>query len=203
MMKMRKIIATCVLAAMMTGLFACGSQEPAGAENTGTIENTTVTTEVGQEEEQGPEMAVESEEQSLSDNTEREEVEVQAPITFTLYNSNVDATALVQETVEVDALTPENVLAVLKECGILKDDIRILSLEESDQDGMKVLDIDFSQEFGNYVGSMGTAGEYMIMGSVCNTFLSAYGCEKVKITVEGGVLSTGHREYPGYSGYYE
>lgn len=201
MMKMRKIIVTCVLAAMMTGLFACGSPEPAGAENSGdTEEKNTVTTEVGQKEE-GQEIKVESGTQTPADGTENEAA--QEPVTFTLYNSNDDATALVQETVEVDALTKENVLAALIECGILQDDIRILSLEEAEQDGEKVLNIDFSQEFGSYVASMGTAGEYMIMGSVSNTFLSAYGCEKVKITVEGGVLSTGHQEYTGYYGYYE
>lgn len=202
MMKMRKIIAICVLTAMMTGLFACGSPEPAGAENSGdTEEKNTVTTEVGQKEEQGQEMKVESAIQTPADGTENKAA--QGPVTFTLYNSNDDATALVQETVEVDALTKENVLAALIECGILQDDIRILSLEVADQDGEKVLNIDFSQEFGSYVASMGTAGEYMIMGSVSNTFLSAYGCEKVKITVEGGVLSTGHQEYTGYYGYYE
>lgn len=201
MMKMRKIVAIGVLAAMMTGLFACGSPEPAGAENSGdTEEKNTVTTEVGQKEE-GQEIKVESGTQTPADGTENEAA--QEPVTFTLYNSNEDATALVQETVEVDALTKENVLAALIECGILQDDIRILSLEEAEQDGEKVLNIDFSQEFGSYVASMGTAGEYMIMGSVSNTFLSAYGCEKVKITVEGGVLSTGHQEYTGYYGYYE
>lgn len=202
MMKMRKITAICVLAAMLTGLFGCGSQEPAGTENSGASEeNTTVTTEAGQKEEQGQEMKVESGTQTMADETENEAD--QGPVTFTLYNSNDDATALVQENVEVDTLTPENVLAALIGCGILKDDIRILSLEEADQEGEKVLNIDFSQEFGNYVASMGTSGEYMIMGSVCNTFLSAYGCERVKITVEGGVLSTGHKEYTGYNGYYE
>ena len=108
-----------------------------------------------------------------------------------------------QETVEVAALTPENVLAVLIERGGLQGDIRILGFEQAEDNGTRVLNIDFSQEFGTYVGSMGTAGEWTIMGSVCNTFLNAYGCEKVKITVEGGVLTTGHKEYKGYNGYFE
>ena len=85
-------------------------------------------------------------------------------------------------------MTPENVLAVLIERGGLQGDIRILGFEQAEDNGTRVLNIDFSQEFGTYVGSMGTAGEWTIMGSVCNTFLNAYGCEKVKITVEGGVL---------------
>lgn len=201
MMKMRKITAVCILIAMLAGLSACGSKELPAADNqdTETGEQSTVTTETGQNE--GQEMKAESGTQTSDDQTEGETV--QESVSFALYNSNDDATALVQETVEVDALTPENVLAELIGHGILTDDIRILGFEEAENDGKNVLHIDFSQEFGSYVGSMGTAGEYMILGSVCNTFLNAYGCEKVKLTVEGGVLSTGHNEYSGYFGYFE
>ena len=45
---------------------------------------------------------------------------------------------------------------------------------------------------------MGSTGEYYIIGSVCNTFLDAYGCEKIKITVENATLETGHAEFSGY-----
>lgn len=198
-MKMRKITAVCIFVAMLAGISACGSQEPASVGNPGTEaeESNTVSTEAGQE----GEMKVESLTQANVDQTEGEPVS--EPVSFTLYSSNDDATALIQENVEVDALTPENVLELLIDRGILKADIRILSLEEAEKDGERVLNIDFTQEFGSYVGSMGSSGEYMILGSVCNTFLNAYGCEKIKITVEGEVLSTGHNEYPGYFGYYD
>ncbi len=200
-MKIRKITAVCIMVAMLAGLSGCGSQEPAAAENPGTEadEKATEITEPSQNE--GMEIKAESGTQITDGQTEGEAI--LEPVSFVLYSSNDDATALVQETVEVDALTPENVLSVLVEHGILKDDIRILSLEEGEKDGQKVLNIDFSQEFGKYIASMGTTGEYMALGSVCNTFLSAYGCEKVKLTVEGGVLSTGHNDYPGYLGYFE
>lgn len=68
---------------------------------------------------------------------------------------------------------------------------------------MKALDLDLNQAFGNALGSMGTAGEYMTLGSLCNTFLDAYGCEKIQITVEGNTLETGHTEYPGYLNKFE
>ena len=181
--------------AMLAGISACSKEEvPPPAEAEGT---TTVTTEAEQKEEPGQVTAETGSQDAAAQQEESGAVEI------TLYKSNDDATALVQETVQVDQLTPENVLAVLIERGGLQADIRILSLEQAEDNGKKVLNIDFSQEFGNYVGSMGTAGEYMIMGSVCNTFLNAYGCERVKITVEGGVLATGHKEYTGYNGYYE
>ncbi len=193
------------MVAMLAGLSGCGSQEPAAAENPGTEadEKATVTTEPSQNE--GMEIKAESGTQITDGQADGQAEGEAAPesVSFVLYSSNDDATALVQETVEVDALTPENVLAVLVEHGILSGDIQILSLEEGEKDGQKVLNIDFSQEFGKYIASMGTTGEYMALGSVCNTFLSAYGCEKVKLTVEGGVLSTGHNDYPGYLGYFE
>jgi len=63
--------------------------------------------------------------------------------------------------------------------------------------------VDFNEAFGAYVCSMGTTGEYYTIGSIVNTFLDVYGCEKVKITVEGNTLETGHAEYPGYMNRFE
>lgn len=125
------------------------------------------------------------------------------PAAFYVYYSNDDATELVKEKVEVDEITREAVLRALVEKKVLTEDIEINSLEESEKDGEKVLDLDFSQSFASHVSNMGTAGEYMIVGSVCNTFLDAYGCEKIRITVEGGVFATGNNEYPGYLGFHE
>lgn len=202
MKKIRKVTAVCILMAMLAGITACSKEESAPPAEV--KKKTTVTTEAEKKDEPN-QVTAGTGTQANTAGTPDEPVQAEesTAVSFSLYNSNDDATAFVQETVEVDELTPENVLAVLIEHGVLKDDIRILSLEVAEDNGKNVLNIDFSQEFGNYVGSMGTAGEYMILGSVSNTFLGAYGCEKVKITVEGGVLSTGHNEYPGYYGYYE
>lgn len=202
MKKMKKITAVWILMAMLAGISGCSKEEtlpPAEAEGT-----TTVTTEAEQKEEPGQVTTGTGSQENVAaqSDTEGQAGESNA-VSFSLYSSNDDATGLVQETVEVAALTPENVLAVLIERGGLQGDIRILGFEQAEDNGTRVLNIDFSQEFGTYVGSMGTAGEWTIMGSVCNTFLNAYGCEKVKITVEGGVLTTGHKEYKGYNGYFE
>lgn len=199
---MKKITAVWILMAMLAGISGCSKEEtPPPAEAEGT---TTVTTEAEQKEEPGQVTTGTGSQENVAaqSDTEGQAGESNA-VSFSLYSSNDDATGLVQETVEVAALTPENVLAVLIERGGLQGDIRILGFEQAEDNGTRVLNIDFSQEFGTYVGSMGTAGEWTIMGSVCNTFLNAYGCEKVKITVEGGVLTTGHKEYKGYNGYFE
>lgn len=129
--------------------------------------------------------------------------EQKEPAAFNVYFSNDDATELVKEKIEVDELTRDAVLSALIDKEMLPEDIVVNSLEESEKDGEKVLDLDFSQGFAAYVSNMGSTGEYMIIGSVCNTFLDAYGCEKIRITVEGGVFATGNNEYPGYLGFHK
>ena len=106
-----------------------------------------------------------------------------------LYVSNDDATEFVSESVKIDELTPENIVNALVQKSVLPSDIQVLKCEEQIVDGVKSLDVDFNEAFGAYVCSMG--------------FLDAYGCEKVKITVEGNTLETGHAEYPGYMNRFE
>ena len=117
--------------------------------------------------------------------------------------SNDDATAFVAESVKIDELTPENIVNALVQKSVLSSDVRVLKCEEQTVDGVKSLDVDFNEAFGAYVCSKGTTGEYYTIGSIVNTFLDAYGCEKVKITVEGNTLETGHAEYPGYMNRFE
>lgn len=120
-----------------------------------------------------------------------------------LYVSNDDATAFVSESVKIDELTPENIVKVLIEKSVLPSDVQVLKCDKQTVDGVESLEIDFNEAFGAYVCSMGTTGEYYTIGSVVNTFLDAYGCEKIKITVEGNTLESGHAEYPGYMNRFE
>ena len=61
--------------------------------------------------------------------------------------------------------------------------------------GSKTLAADFNDRLPQAVLPMGTSGEYVIMGSVVNTLLSAYDADSVLITVNGEVLETGHSIY--------
>lgn len=132
-----------------------------------------------------------------TDSNEDKSVEIQ------LYVSNDDATEFVSESVKIDELTPENIVNALVQKSVLPSDIQVLKCEEQIVDGVKSLDVDFNEAFGTYVCSMGTTGEYYTIGSVVNTFLDAYGCEQIKITVEGNTLESGHAEYPGYMNRFE
>lgn len=134
--------------------------------------------------------------------TEKEDTAVQTPetkpVNITIYYSNDDATGFASEEVQIPSLTPEEVLKALVDKGAMAADVRILSFETTTAEGKATIELDFSSEFSSYVFSMGSTGEYYVIGSVCNTFLDAYDCEQIKITVEGQVLSAGHAEYPGY-----
>ena len=78
-----------------------------------------------------------------------------------------------------------------------------LSCTETQEGGIKSLKLDLNQAFADFLQSLGSTGEYMVVGSVCNTFLDAYQCNQIQITVAGNALETGHTEYPGYLNAFE
>ena len=144
------------------------------------------------QEEEGQDQENQESDQSEVDNS------VQHSPDITVYYSNEDATAFDSEEIQMGSFSSENILNALVDKGVVTADVKILSLEVKEVDGKDTLEVDFNNAFGSYISSMGTSGEYYIMGGVCNTFLDAYECEQIKITVEGGILETGHAEYPGY-----
>lgn len=141
----------------------------------------------------------ENKEEQSEDTISKEDKTVEIKV----YVCNDDATAFVAESVKIDELTPENIVKVLIEKSVLSSDVQALKCDKQTVDGVESLEIDFNEAFGAYVCSMGTTGEYYTIGSVVNTFLDAYGCKKIKITVEGNTLESGHAEYPGYMNRFE
>ena len=133
---------------------------------------------------------VNGQEESMSD--------TQKSILLQVYFSNDDATAFVSEEVQIDALTPEAVLNALISKGAVAADVQILAFNTVTVDNKPSVELDCNPTFSTFVTNMGSTGEYFAIGSVCNTFLNAYNCEQIKITVEGQTLTTGHAEYPGY-----
>lgn len=138
-----------------------------------------------------------------SDKKEDQTVQQDKSAEITIYTSNDDATAFVSESVKLDALTPENIMNALIQKSVLSSDVQVLKCDKQTVDGVESLNVDFNEAFGAYVCSMGTTGEYYTIGSVVNTFLDAFGCEQIKLTVEGNTLESGHAEYPGYMDRFE
>lgn len=132
-----------------------------------------------------------------------EEVAAEGQKNVVIYYSNENADGLDHTEITMAELTPDALLGELVKKGVVSGDIQVISLEEVLADGQKNLNLDLSKSFETYLNAMGSAGERMVVQSICNTYLKAYGCEKVKITVEGNSLSTGHAEYPGYLEFFE
>lgn len=119
-------------------------------------------------------------------------VETTAPgYTLTLYAPNEDATEFIQCSWELTELSPSALCNALLEAGVLTDGVAFNSIQV---EGNQVR-LDVNAAFGQRISSYGTAGEYMIMGSVVNTLLGAYNAETVSITMDGQILESGHAIY--------
>ena len=112
-----------------------------------------------------------------------------------IYKSNENADGFDTETVSLDALTPENIMAALIDAGVVPSDVKVLDFKQEED----TITLDLSKTFEEYVNQMGTAGEYATVGSVVNTYLDA---KAVSLLVEGGTWSTGHAEYETLQGRY-
>lgn len=110
---------------------------------------------------------------------------------LTLYLPDDNAEYFETKAVIVPAINEKSILEQLQLADVLNDHVSINSCIQNGQ----ALTIDFNNAFSQQVCSMGTAGEYLIIGSVVNTFLTAYQAEAVVITVDGQAWESGHAIY--------
>lgn len=120
-----------------------------------------------------------------------------------IYYGNDNADGIIYKEVALSEWSVEALIDELAKVNIVSLDTKVRAVYV-DEKNTKLLHLDMSREFGEYVSMMGTAGEYIVIGGLVDTFLDAYSCENVKITVEGKTLETGHAAYDGelqvYSG---
>lgn len=119
-----------------------------------------------------------------------------------IYYGNDNADGIIYKEVALDELSADKLIDELAKVNIVSLDTKVRSVF-IDENNEKLLHLDMSKEFGEYVSMMGTAGEYIVMGGIVDTFLDAYGCENIKITVEGKTLETGHTSYDGELHFFE
>lgn len=171
---MKKMIAVLAAALLLAGCSAKDTETTTGAtESTApSVETTLATTEATEETTEST--AVEETEDTL--------------IRFTVYAPDEAWEHFVATEVEGENLS---VLEELIRVGVLNEDVEILSVAWEDTHAT----VDMNGAFRDLVCTMGSTGEKMIMGSVVNTFLSAYQVETVTITVEGDVWESGHVVY--------
>lgn len=199
---MKRRIGTILAMILVLVLTACGAQAP-GTENN----NTPVQEE--QQENQKPEDEKKPEEDETDpeaeepDGTEEPEDETESKKEIEIYSGNEEATELVTSLVVIPELTAENILKELNFKEVIPENVTANDCKKVEKDGKAALELDLSQSFAEYLNGLGTSGETIALGSVCNTFLKAYECESIKITIDGEMLSTGHAEYPGYMEFFE
>lgn len=115
-----------------------------------------------------------------------------APVlAYTLYLPDENAEGFDEKEIQTGLINADTVLAELQAAGVLPEGVLINAFGA---DGNQ-LNIDFNQAFADLVCSMGTSGERMIIGSVVNTYMSAFQAESVYFTIDGEILESGHVVY--------
>ena len=113
-------------------------------------------------------------------------------IPVTIYHGNDNADGFETAEVTVAALDANVLTQKLVEAGVLAEGTTLLSHEIVDT----CLRLDFNEAFLTRLNTMGTSGERMMIGSVVNTFLTAYPeAESVSITANGEIMESGHVIY--------
>ena len=145
-------------------------------------------------EAQGSQDIPEEPENLPKEESQSEENAVQGEEAVIYYGRSV-SNDLQQETVEVEEITPDELINALARHNIVSLDTRVLSFEQGEQDGASILYLDFSKALGEYLRTMSGEAESIIVASVINTFLENYGADAVRLTVEGKPLVTSNADY--------
>lgn len=111
--------------------------------------------------------------------------------TFEVYYPDESYVALLHKSIAVEELTAEAVLQELMDLGVVNSSVIVRDVF---LDGTQ-LNLDLSVDFLEQLRTLGSTGERYVVGSVVNTFLSAYGAETVMITIDGDLMDSGHAVY--------
>lgn len=87
--------------------------------------------------------------------------------------------------------TPQGILHALKDARALPEDVTV---ESFSIDGSTAT-LDLSSNFAEMMAQTGTAGEYLYMGGIVNTFLTRYGLDTITVLSGGQPVETGHAVY--------
>ena len=178
-MKKKYVLGILTVVVLMFGITACGKTTESTPEQNAT------------QEEQKEDQDNDTSDQDVNQDGQNEQDQTQQ-------EQNKDVSGFDKKEVSLEAITPETVLSQLAAAGVLPSDTTVLSFTKKEKDGEQVIDLDLSEKFGTYIKEMGSSAEYLVIGSICNTYLDVYHCAKIHITVNGEMLATGHAEYPGY-----
>lgn len=112
-----------------------------------------------------------------------------------VYYGDGGSVALKQETIEVGAVTPDELIGALARHNIVSLDTKILSFEQEEEDGAVILYLELSKAVSEYLRTMSKEAECIIVAAVVNTFLENYDADAIYIMVEGEALVTPNAAY--------
>ncbi len=110
---------------------------------------------------------------------------------FILYRGDENAENFLSQEVQVPEINETVITEHLISAGVLPEGTAV---DQFELEGTQ-LNIDLNDTFLDHLYTMGTAGERILVGSVVNTFLSAYDAETVFLTVNGEIIESGHVIY--------
>ena len=122
----------------------------------------------------------------------------EAEVILTVYFPDANLEGFETVGVTLDAVTESAIVEQLVIVDVLSEGIAVNSLEKTasaDTPEEIHLNVDFNSDFRDLILSQGSSGERAIIGSVVNTFLTAYAAQTISITVDGEILESGHVVY--------
>ena len=220
MRKFRLLPVIAVSTALMMGITGCESttQKPAKEE--------TKKEETKEEETKQPEISKDTDSESAEtteekdvedseaekkedtaekaeDTTKENESEESQEEQLILYlpNENADGWNVTKN--QIEQITPDIIIGQLVGAGAIPDSVTVVSFGEDQGENGLILKLDLSSNFAEGLLNMGTAGEYLTMGAVVNSFLDTYQADGIEITAGGAVIETGHTSFEGVLNHFD
>ena len=125
--------------------------------------------------------------------TTEETTPTPVPMELAIYCGNENADGFNTISYEVYYFNSYTIIEKLIEAGALADGITL----NYEQYSGTCLHLDFNDTLLKQLNSTGSAGEYIIIGSIVNTFLDNYNdvATSIYITVNGDIIESGHVIY--------
>lgn len=144
-----------------------------------------------------------SEAEKKEDITKETESEKSQEEQLTLYlpNENADGWDVMKN--QMEQITPDIIIGQLVGAGAIPDSVTVVSFGEDQGENGLILKLDLSSNFVEGLLNMGTAGEYLTMGAVVNSFLDTYQADGIEITAGGNVIETGHTSFEGVLNHFD
>lgn len=141
--------------------------------------------------------------EKAEDTTKETESEKSQEEQLTLYlpNENADGWNVTKN--QIEQVTPDIIIGQFVGAGAIPDSVTVVSFGEDQGENGLILKLDLSSNFAEGLLNMGTAGEYLTMGAVVNSFLDTYQADGIEITAGGNVIETGHTSFEGVLNHFD